>query len=537
MFISAIVSTFVGDKTQKNAITLIRLLTFLLIVVSALSLSARSTIVDLDPYIFGDSLLLSRDVRLVDSLKEIRNKTVPSVGSVLAAQKLGDYFLVHYTDSAFIYWNMARDEASALGLDREAMLLRMKIDGYMPFIGMGAEGYTDFKKIDNTGFDKELKRAYFLASSELYYNLAMKYPDSHQKNRNINKTVEAIDSLMPYYAPDNPVYRYLYAFRNLLTGNKSIAAATLAELLPELRNRPVLYTYAAQILAEFYQSNPNRRDDYMNYLIDATVASLRHGVVRPKLMAQLGRELYLDGDRKRGARCIYLAFSANDAERGLYQLNNMSEYASLLAGSNNESLIVRNIVSAAAFLVIATLAILLIVSMRNAKRQEGLLMNRINEADERLRQLQSDRRTYLSLAFSTLEGLKEFNRYAHRKLTAGQAKDLFKDLESGSFVQTQADRFFEDFDAMFLKSEPHFLDSLNELLRPDQKLELMPGNRLSPEIRIAALMSLGVSDSSRIAAVLGLSLNTVYTYRNRLKGRASDRAKFENRLMKISDNT
>lgn len=515
---------------------MIRWFIFLLIVVSAPALGARNSIVDIDPYIFGDSLLLSRNVRVVDSLKAIRNKTVPSVSSVMAAQELGDYFLEHYTDSAFIYWNMARDEATALGLDREAMMLRMKIDGYMPFIGMGAEGFTDFTKIDKTDFDSELKRAYFLASCELHYNLAIKYPDSHQKNRNIGKTVEAIDSLMLYYSPDVPVYRYLYAFRSLLTGNKSIAAATLAELLPELRNRPALYTRASQILAEFYQSNPNRRDDYMNYLIGATLASLRHGVIRPLLMARLGRELYLDGDRKRGARCIYLAFSANDAERGIYQLSNTSEYASMLAGSNNDSLIVRNIVSAAAFLVIATLAILLIVSLRNAKRQEILMTERINDAEERLKQLRSDRRTYLSLAFSTLEGLKEFNRYAHRKLTAGQAKDLFKDLESGSFVQTQADRFFEDFDAMFLKSEPHFLDSLNSLLRPDQKLELMPGNRLSPELRIAALMSLGISDSSRIAAVLGLSLNTVYTYRNRLKGRASDRAEFENKLVKISDN-
>lgn len=191
---------------------MIRWFIFLLIVVSAPALGARNSIVDIDPYIFGDSLLLSRNVRVVDSLKAIRNKTVPSVSSVMAAQELGDYFLEHYTDSAFIYWNMARDEATALGLDREAMMLRMKIDGYMPFIGMGAEGFTDFTKIDKTDFDSELKRAYFLASCELHYNLAIKYPDSHQKNRNIGKTVEAIDSLMLYYSPDVPVYRYLGIF-------------------------------------------------------------------------------------------------------------------------------------------------------------------------------------------------------------------------------------------------------------------------------------------------------------------------------------
>lgn len=515
---------------------MVRLLSLFFAVAAVLVLHARSSISDLDPFIFGDSLSLVRSACVVDSLKDIRKRTVPSVNRVMAAQKLGDYFLEHHTDSAFLYWNMARDEAMALGLDRESMKLRMKIDGYMPFIGMGAEGFTDFKKIDRSAFDKDMKRAYFLAASELHYNLAMKYPDSPQKNRNIAKTVEYIDSLIPYYTPDAPVYRYLYAFRNLLTGNRSIAAATLAELLPELRERPALYTRASQILAEFYQSNPNRRDDYMNYLTEATLVSLRNGVIRPVLMAQLGRELYLDGDRKRGSRCIYLAFSASDAERGVYQLRNTSDYASMLAGGNNDSLILRNIVSAVGLLVIATLAILLIISMRNAKAQRIRLEGLLEEYDSQLRHLLVDRRNFLSLAFSALEGLKQFNRYAHRKLTAGQAKDLFKDLESGSFVQAQADRFFEDFDAMFLKSEPRFLEKINILLRPDQRLELLPGNRMSPELRIAALMSLGISDSSRIAAVLGLSLNTVYTYRNRLKGRAIDRAEFENNLLSISDN-
>lgn len=501
------------------------------------TVNGKSSVSDLDPFIFGDSLSLVRSLHTVDSLKSVRQSAVPSVKRVMAAKELGDYFLEHHTDSAFLYWNMARDEATALGLDREAMLLRMKIDGYMPFIGMGAEGYTDFKKIDRSGFDNEMKRAYFLSSSELHYNLAMKYPESHQKNRNIALAVEAIDSLIPYYNPDEPVFRYLYAFRSLMTGNKSIAAATFAELLPELRSRPALYTRASHILSEFYKSNPNRRDDYIAYLTDAAVVSLRQGVIRPALMAELGRELYNDGDRKRGSRCIYLAFSASDSDRGIYQLRNTSEFAPMLSGGETRSLMLRNVVSAFALLIIAALTILLIVSMRSANRQKLKLAAQIRESESQLSHLRSDRRNFLSLAFSALENLKEFNRYAHRKLTAGQAKDLFKDLEHGNFVQSQSEKFFEEFDAMFLKSEPRFLDRLNALLRQDQRLDLQPGNRLSPELRIAALMSLGISDSSRIAAVLGLSLNTVYTYRNRLKGRAKDRTEFENKLLKVSDIT
>ncbi len=513
------------------------LLTILISILLSATAGARERYTHvLDPYIFGDSLELARNYSYADSLKRVRNSTLPSAERVKASHSLGDYYKEHYIDSAFMYWNMARDEAVALGLEREALILRMQIDANMPFIGMGAEGYTDFSRINSTSFDSNLKRLYFLASSELYYNLAMNYPESAQKNRTIAKAVESIDSLMRHYPADTPVYRYLYAFRNHMTGNRTIAAATMAELLPELENRPALYVQGSRILADFYADNPDRRKDYMAYLTDAVMTSLRNGVIRPALLARLGRELCLDGDTKRGARCIYLAMTSPDSEECLYSLRDVAIYAPMLSGADTHSLMIRNIVSATLLLIIAALAIFLIAGRRTARRREKIYEEIIRKESENSAHLRTERSNYLSLAFVALENLKEFNRYAHRKLTANQAKTLFKDLEHGTFVQSLSERFFEEFDAMFLKSEPEFIERLNSLLRSDQHLELLqPGNRLSPELRIAALMSMGITDSSRIASVLGLSLNTVYTYRNRLKGRAVTRADFENQISKISD--
>ena len=84
-----------------------------------------------------------------------------------------------------------------------------------------------------------------------------------------------------------------------------------------------------------------------------------------------------------------------------------------------------------------------------------------------------------------------------------------------------------------LANFPNFLVGLNRLLQPDKQLSLLPGDRLSPELRIAAFMRLGVTDSARLSQALGLSLNTIYTYRNRLKGRALDRDKFEENVAKV----
>lgn len=517
--------------------TTIRLLLIAAGFVSAmLTAHGRISVQDLDAFIFGDSLTIAGNARQkADSLQLIRMHTPPSAQRVEATRQLGDYFLERQTDSAFIYWYIALNEAQSLGLDDKAMLIRMRVDGCMPFIGMGAEGVTDFKEIDPSGFNDELKRAYYLASCELHYNLAMKYPESQHKNRNIAQTVESIDSLLPFYAPESPVYRYLFAFRSILTGNKSVAAATIAELLPELRERPALYVKAANILADFYEHNPNRREEYLNYLLEAAVASLKNGVVRPSIMARLGKELCNEGDYKRGTRCIYLAFKSNDFERGLYQLPRTGDYAPLLTRRDNSIVIWLSILAALAVLAAVVFGTMLISHRRKTKVTDEKTRAEIKRLTEEIIRLRNERRDYLSLAFSTLERFKDFNRYIHRKLTAGQAKDLFKEVESGVPAQTQADKFFEEFDALFLKSGAGFLERLNTLLQPGQQLSLLPDNKMPPEIRIAALMSLGITDSPRIASVLGLSLNTVYTYRNRLKGRALDRAEFENQLRDICE--
>lgn len=81
---------------------------------------------------------------------------------------------------------------------------------------------------------------------------------------------------------------------------------------------------------------------------------------------------------------------------------------------------------------------------------------------------------------------------------------------------------------------PTFIDEVNALLGPDKGFEqLSEPVKLTPELRILAFMRLGLDDSAQIARFLGLSLNTVYTYRNRMKSRAKNRATFENDIINI----
>lgn len=488
----------------------------------------------LDPYIFGDSLRIVRSHSKASHLKTVRNSLPPSRDRLEITTQLGDYYQEHQVDSSFMYWNIARAEARALGLDREEMRLRMKIDRNLPFVDLGPQGFSDFSHIKKEVLDDEMKHLYYLGACEFYFNLGMRYPHSQFRPEIYKRTVENIDSLLPLYKVGDPVYRYLFAFRNYLEGNEAIGAAVLSEVLPDIEDRPSLYTRACMALAAFYRGKPNRQTEYKDYLTRAAMAGLRQGVVRPQVLADLGVALFNDGDTRRGRRLVYMALSAEDADNSLYRIGDTSAYVTILASVDRQNKLIRNIIPAMIILLAAVLIIFIVVLWRRAKRSSIMLESLREDKDKRIEELRNDCRNYLLLAFSSVENLKEFNRFAQRKLTAGQAKDLFKSLENNSFVNTYSERFFEEFDTAFLESCPHFVEKLNALLRPDARLEMAANNRLTAELRIAALMSLGMVDSARMATVLGLSLNTVYTYRNRLKSRALNREEFEKKLVNIS---
>ncbi len=133
-----------------------------------------------------------------------------------------------------------------------------------------------------------------------------------------------------------------------------------------------------------------------------------------------------------------------------------------------------------------------------------------------------------------MDKLNQFCKITVRKIAAGQADELFRMAKSGKFVEEQSNEFYDIFDNAFLHIYPTFIEEVNSLLRPEERIELREGEKMNTDLRILAFMRLGIEDSSRIAQVLNYSLNTIYAYRNRLKARALNRERFEEDVMKIN---
>ena len=141
---------------------------------------------------------------------------------------------------------------------------------------------------------------------------------------------------------------------------------------------------------------------------------------------------------------------------------------------------------------------------------------------------------FLSMCSDYIEKLTTLQRNVRRKLSQGKGAELEREMSSSSIMDEELQNFYDMFDNAFLHLYPNFVDEFNALLRPETRVEPKRGERLNTELRIFALIRLGISDSSRIAALLRYSVNTIYNYRARTKSNAiGDRDSFEERIKTI----
>ena len=140
---------------------------------------------------------------------------------------------------------------------------------------------------------------------------------------------------------------------------------------------------------------------------------------------------------------------------------------------------------------------------------------------------------FIMLCYQYIERLDSQRKLVIRKIKANQQNELLSILSSSKRGTEESQNFFSQFDKIFLSLYPSFVNELNSLLIPEAQIELKEDNELTPTLRVAALVRLGVTESPKIAGILCYSLQTIYNYRSTLKNSAIDKEHFEENLQKL----
>ena len=140
---------------------------------------------------------------------------------------------------------------------------------------------------------------------------------------------------------------------------------------------------------------------------------------------------------------------------------------------------------------------------------------------------------YINLCYQYIERLENLRKLVIRKIKANQQQELLSMLSSSKRSVEANQNFFLQFDKIFLSLYPSFITELNTLLVPEAQIQLNDKDELTPPLRVAALIRLGVTESAKIAGILSYSPQTIYNYRSALKNNAIDKNRFEENLQKI----
>jgi len=173
-----------------------------------------------------------------------------------------------------------------------------------------------------------------------------------------------------------------------------------------------------------------------------------------------------------------------------------------------------------------------------ANQRLNKLNENLNETNIRLEESNDIKVKYIAYSFDLcsnyidkIEGLKNS---LNKKIQTRRMDEVARILSSNELISKELKDFYHNFDNMFLGIYPTFIDDFNKLLISTDKIKVKHGELLSPELRIFALVRLGISDSNKIASYLHYSLSTIYNYRTKIKNKSAvPREEFEDWVMKI----
>nr|WP_294779529.1 DUF6377 domain-containing protein [uncultured Flavobacterium sp.] len=141
---------------------------------------------------------------------------------------------------------------------------------------------------------------------------------------------------------------------------------------------------------------------------------------------------------------------------------------------------------------------------------------------------------FFNLCSAYINKLENYRIILNKKATAKQFDEIYKILKSTTLVDNELEELYKNFDIIFLNLYPTFVRDFNALLIPEEQVVLKQNELLNTELRIFALIRLGITDSVKIAAFLRYSLSTIYNYRTRARNKAAvSRNDFEEMVMKI----
>jgi hypothetical protein len=506
-----------------------------------------SLLVELDRTLEARAQFESDKLHTIDSVRAMRTALLAPETEYRVNKQLVELYRSYIYDSAMHYVALNRELAATLRDRRLEGESRIDHCNLLLKGGLFLEAVKNLGEIDRSTLPADLLDEYYLSYEQLYHHMSRYAAGTPFEAEYCAVSKAWVDSLRGVVGEDSDNY---FALSRIYFSNNDIriARALLQNLLDRLDAGSHAYAIVSATLADCYDDSV-AEEAYMRkrHLITSAISDVTSTVKEYVSLSNLAGMLYFEGDVDRAYR--YGTISMEDANFYNARLRRieLSSIFPIIERGYKAELDHKNERLRRSVIAISLLAALMLVLIVYVWWQT-VVLRRIRQAliesNERLEATNHSLveanhikeeylGRFLSMCSGYIDKIERYQSAALNRLNAGKMDELRTMVRSSAFVDHEIKEFYKNFDMAFLKIFPDFLSKFNELLREDERIVVPAGELLITELRIFALIRLGIGDSSQIAKFLRYSANTVYTYRTKIKNKAIDRANFERDVMNI----
>jgi len=468
-------------------------------------------------------------------------------------QPLYEQYKVFNYDSAFHYARELLRTAVRLNNPSLIVYARLKTGFCLLSSGMFKETLDSLKEINITGAPDSLKAEYYAIMGRYYYDLGDYDNDAYNTPAYNTLGSKYIDSALRLYTTGSFSAVYYAGLKESKSNNRQAAMAHLWELLsrPNLSDHELAVT--ASTLSNIYIYN-GQLDTAMQLLIRSAIADIRSSTKETTAIFNLAQLLYKSGDVKNASSYIEAAIRDASFYGARQRKVQVSAILPLIEGekisrveAQKKTLIAYSVITTLLLLIVIVLAIVIFRQVNKLK----IAQRKITEAHEKLQaanqrlvdtnnklsEANKIKEEYIGYFFNAdsefFAKIEKFKKSLEQKIAYRKWEDLIT-LVNNTNLKKEKEELLQNFDKIFLKLFPDFIQGFNALFKEEDRVQLKDHEFLNTDLRIFALIRMGIHENEKIARILEYSVNTINTYKTKIKNKSIvPNEEFEQRIMEI----
>jgi|WetSurSiteA1Bulk_404760.scaffolds.fasta_scaffold01344_4 tetratricopeptide (TPR) repeat protein len=516
---------------------------------NAQSWNIDSVMQELDKAILSRSAVDKAKTQKIENIKIMLHQLRPDEvqARYRLAESLYDEYKSFTYDSAFKYAVYMDNLARELRDDQRISSVKIKMGFIFLSSGLFKEAIDTLLTVQPENLDKEQRIEYYSILGRTYHDLA-DYDGSPVFTKIYNRTGnsylrKAIELIPEYsfqyymihgaeqlkaeqYESARETFHLLYNYKPMTEHQRAITVSTLG------------YIYTCL----------GRKDKASFLLAVAAISDIKSSIKETVALRNLAQLLYEKGENERAYRYIKIALEDADFYNARQRIKEVGKILPIIEGAQlkrierqKEQLILYLLMISFLGVIAIVLLIISAVQFYRLKHVKELLQAAnvaLTGTNKKLSEANRIKEKYIGYYFNVnatyLDRIEKIQKSLSRKITLRQYDELQNFLKKDLDPRTELDDLNRNFDKIVLSLFPNFVQKFNELFHKEDQFILKEGELLNKELRIFALIRMGITDNEKIAKILNLSVNTIYTYKTKIKNRSIiSNNEFEEHLMRI----